>query len=114
MAGSKYQRRTERVPMQTFASIETVGVLASNNQTFGVVLDVSRNGLGLRTGQPPGVGLRVIVRVGIGEEIRPLKAIVRRLKLRSQNVFDVGLEWQDCSTNDLSFVDEFEALHASR
>ncbi len=93
--------------MQTFATLETTGVLARNDQAFTLVIDVSRTGIGLRTGQPPVVGDRVIVRLGLGEEIRQLKAVVRRVSLRRRGVFDVGLEWHGCTRKELAFVDEF-------
>lgn len=109
MSGKKSRRQAVRVPLQTCATIETTDVLTRNNQAFTVVLDVSRSGIGLRTTQPPTKGENVILRIGLGEEILRLHATVRRVTQLAKGGYDVGFEWQGCSGNDLSFLDQFIA-----
>lgn len=113
MSGKRSRRRAVRVPLQTFATIETTDILTRNNQAFTVVVDVSRSGICLRTVQPPQEGENVILRIGIGEEIERLHATVRRVTQLTRGGYDVGLEWQSCSGNDLSFLDQFIAAVAA-
>lgn len=114
MTRKKSRRQSARVPMHTFATIETTDILTRNNQAFTVVLDVSRTGIGVRTAQPPTEGENVILRIGVGEEIKRMNAIVRRVTPLDRGGYDVGLEWQGCTQEDLVFLDEFTTAVGSR
>ncbi|MGE3175361.1 MAG: PilZ domain-containing protein [Planctomycetota bacterium] len=97
-----------RQRLQAFAALETQG-RHPNDQAFSAVTDVSRAGVGLKTGQPPLRGQRVILRLAIEEDIHTITAVATRIRKRDQHVYDVGLDWSSCSDEELEFLDSYLA-----
>src|ERR1041384_5543284 len=67
MAGPADRRRSRRVLFKAAAALITGGRY-TNDQAFCVCINVSRHGIGLRTGQPPTIGQTVVLRLAIDEE----------------------------------------------
>ena len=62
-----------------------------NDQTVGVVVDVSRTGLRLRTPTAvPTIG-GVFLRINVGNEVHEVKASIRRVTKLEEGGYDVGL-----------------------
>lgn len=105
------RRRSARVRIAAVASLETRGSLNANNQALGVVKNMSRTGIGLETGQPPIAGQAVILRLSLDDRTHELKTRATRVKRRGTGHFyDVGLDWTNCSAEDLSFLDQVLAV----
>lgn len=104
-------RRNSRLRIAAMAAMQTKGKLNPNDQALGSVVDVSRSGIGLETGQPPMVGQQVFLRIALDDEIHEVRARTTRVdRLRGQCFFMVGLDWSDCSELELRFLDRvFEA-----
>lgn len=100
------RRRQPRVGKQLFAAIDIQG------DPLCVVFDLSRKGIGLRTAVPPQVGDRLTVRLGVGERIATLPALVRRVIRRVSGGYTIGLEWTGADERELALIDAFEALTA--
>ena len=100
------RRSSPRVRLQAFAALETSGKYA-NDQAFCAVRDVSRHGIGMRTGQPPFVGQEVLLRLAIGEDIHTITTRATRVTKRKDDFFEVGLDWSECTPADLSFLRTF-------
>lgn len=113
MSGREDRRRSERTLLAALASIKTLGFAVHNDQAFSAVIDVSRHGIRVRTGQPPEIGDWVRLRLGIGEEIHSLEGIVRRIE-PAPPAADVGIEWVNCTDEQLEFLDRVEALAPPR
>lgn len=105
------RRRSERSPLATFAALAT-GDTSPNDQAFSVAVDVSRSGIGVRTGQPPAVGQTVVLRLAFGESIHTLTATAMRVEERARNHFDVGLDWAGCTEEQLRCLDAYLAAVA--
>lgn len=102
------QRRHPRVRISAVAALETLGRLNANDQALATVRDVSRAGIGLRTGQPPMAGQAVILRLAIGDEIREIRTLATRVtRCGDSNFYDIGLDWSSCTQEELSFLDRF-------
>lgn len=100
-----------RQRLSAFAALETTDRHA-NDQAFSAVADVSRSGIGLRTGQPPFKGQRVILRLAIGDDIHTITATATRINKRDAYTFHVGLDWSDCTDTEIAFLDEYLAAAA--
>ena len=84
-----------------------MGSLHVNDQAVCAVQDLSRNGIGLRTGQPPVLGQGVKLRIAIDEIIHELPARVTRVVQHEfSRLYDVGLDWTFCNNEQLAFLDE--------
>ena len=104
--GQPNRRRAPRVPVVALASLEVRGSVNSNDQAMASVRDLSRTGIGLETGQPPLKGQTVLLRLSLGEEIVELTTRVTRVEqLEGSHFFHVGLDWSDCSEEQLAFLD---------
>ena len=69
--------------------------------------DVSKSGIGLETGQPPMVGQGVLLRLALDDEIREIRTLATRVHRRGQsNFYEVGLDWSNCTTEQLQFLDK--------
>lgn len=106
MAGKQDRRRSERSRLAALATIKTQGFAMQNDQAFSAVMDVSRHGVRLRTGQPPEPGDWVRLRLGIGEAIVSIEGVTRRVE-RIGKAFDVGIEWVNCTPQQLEFLDQY-------
>lgn len=105
------RRRQSRVRVAAIATLETSGTLNPNNQALCSVTDVSRTGIGLRTGQPPMRGQIVTLRVALDEEVHELRTLATRVnRCGSGNFYDVGLDWSSCSPEQLAFLDRVLAV----
>ena len=62
------------------------------NQGFGVVLDVSANGMRIRTPQPPPPNSEVVLRTNVGEDIHEVRAFVRWVSEVESGVHEFGVE----------------------
>lgn len=103
------QRRSERYPGRTYASLSTGG-LAGCDQAFCIVVDVSRHGICVRTPQPPKKGQLATLRIGLEEEVHTVSArVVRVLELDTGH--DVGLELHPDNPSHLRFYQAFEKLY---
>lgn len=100
------RRRNPRFRMDAYAALESKGMFTSNDQAFGPVLDISRTGIRMRTGQPPHVGQMVVLRVAVEEDIHTLRAIAARVTPAGRDLYDVGMDFSWCSTEELAFLDE--------
>ncbi len=105
---SKERRKTQRQRLQAFAALETKG-RHPNDQAFCAVVDVSRSGIGLKTGQPPLQGQVVHLRLAIGDNIHTIAANASRIQKRDAYTFDVGLDWSNCTDEEVAFLDEVRA-----
>lgn len=104
-------RRHPRVRVAALAAIETMGTLNANNQALGAVRDVSRCGIGLQTGQPPMAGQTVQLRMELGDEIHVLRGRATRVQRCGKgNFFDIGIDWTDCTPEQLAFLDRVLAV----
>jgi hypothetical protein len=97
--------------LQAYAALQTFGLVA-NDQAFLAVVDISRGGIGLRTGQPPELGEPVTLRLAIGEDIHTIQATVARVAPRGHGLYDIGLDWSHSDAGSLKFLDEFLAAQA--
>jgi hypothetical protein len=102
------RRKTERRQVQAYAALETIGRFP-NDQAFSAVFDVSRSGIGVKTGQPPTNGQTVYLRLAMGETIHTLRTTATRVQKREGCWYDVGLDWSNCKKEELAFLDEFLA-----
>jgi PilZ domain len=105
----KNRRRSHRIRMHTVASIMTMRERDPNDQGIGVVVDVSRHGVRLSTGQPPRVGVRVRLRLVIDQDIHTIEGVTRRVVRHKGKGFEVGIEWDDSEPGNLQFLDRFIA-----
>ncbi|MCR9248189.1 MAG: PilZ domain-containing protein [bacterium] len=106
------RRRQPRLPIAASAAIETRGKFNPGNQALCSVRDVSRSGIGVETGQPPMIGQQVFLRVALDEEIHELTTRATRVqRIQGTNFYEVGLDWGDCTVEQLEFLDRvFEAV----
>ena len=103
----KDQRRSPRVCVAAVVAREAIGRLNNNNQALGTVKNVSRHGIGLETGQPPMRGQVVVLRLALNDVVHELRTRAIRVTKRGDgNFYDVGLDWSNCSEEQLSFLDE--------
>src|SRR5688572_7069954 len=102
------RRRSKRVLFKAVAAMVTGG-RHMNDQAFCVCVNVSRHGIGLRTGQPPIVGQTVVLRLAIGDEIHSLLAITKQITRAGKDWYHVGLDWSSCSKPELQFLDRYIA-----
>lgn len=98
------RRRSSRQRFGALAALVAVG-RHPNDQAFSAVVDVSRHGICVRTGQPPIVGQPVFLRLAIDEEIHTLRTTVTRVAKRQKGVYEVGLDWSSCSARELEFLE---------
>ncbi|MCK5942477.1 MAG: PilZ domain-containing protein [Planctomycetes bacterium] len=100
------RRRSARVRAVAMATLETQGVLNANDQALCTVHDLSRNGIGLETGQPPTKGQAVVVRLSLDDEIHELRARAARVsRCEGSHFYSIGLDWSECAPEDLTFLD---------
>lgn len=96
-----------RVRLVAIATLESIGSRHANNQAVGTVRDVSRVGIGLETGQPPLKGQTVLLRLLLEDTIHELRTKVMRVVRRGDsNYYQIGLDWSECSPEQLSFLDK--------
>ena len=100
------RRNWIRVKAEAYASLEVEG-LQNNDQGFAVVLDVSMRGIRVRTPQPPAPSQKVIIRVGVGEELYLIRAIVARVNARDDGTYDVGLVYSTINELKVKFIEAF-------
>ncbi|MFY9344104.1 MAG: PilZ domain-containing protein [Planctomycetota bacterium] len=111
MTHDNERRRAPRVRVAAVAALETKGSLSPNNQGLGVVKNVSRTGIGLETGQPPIPGQTVILRLALDDQTHELRTRATRVDRRGTgHFFDVGLDWGNCTTEQLAFLDAVLAV----
>jgi hypothetical protein len=100
------RRRSARVRVAAVASMQTFGSMNANNQALGTVRDLSRTGIGLETGQPPMSGQCVTLRIAIDDQIHEIQTRATRVVRRgNSHFFEVGLDWAECSPEELAFLD---------
>jgi hypothetical protein len=105
------RRRATRVRVAAVAALETAGALNANNQALSVVKNVSRTGVGIETGQPPICGQTVTLRLAIDEEMHVLRTRATRVTRRgTSNFYEVGLDWSECTAEQLAFLDNLLRL----
>lgn len=111
MSVNRQSDRAPRVSIAAIAALETFGQLNANNQALGSVRNVSRTGIGLETGQPPLCGQSVFLRISLDDEIHKVTARTTRVDRQGDsNFYVVGLDWSDCQTDQLAFLERvFEA-----
>jgi hypothetical protein len=107
MPSRKDRRRSPRVAVAAFATLETTDLVDATDQIFGAVADVSRTGIAVHVAVEPRMGQRVRVRLGIGEQIHELDGVVTRVDRRHGCLYDVGLDWAGCEKEQLEFLDAF-------
>ena len=79
----------------------------NNDQAMASVRDLSRTGIGLETGQPPLKGQTVLLRLSLGDEIIELTTRATRVQqLKGSHFYHVGLDWSNCSDEQLAFLDD--------
>lgn len=101
------RRRSTRVRVAACATLETKGVLNPNDQAFCTVRDVSQGGIGLETGQPPMVGQGVVLRMALDDTVHELRTLATRVQRRgTSNFYEVGLDWSNCTPEQLEFLRE--------
>jgi hypothetical protein len=105
------RRRSERTRMPALATITTMSGSSVNDQAVGTVVDVSRHGVRLRTGQPPPVGTWVRMRFAIGDQFHTIEGVTRRVISAGPRAgYDIGIEWDDSEPESLRFLDRFIAV----
>ncbi len=112
MSADDDRRRHPRHQVAASATLETHGKLNPSDQALCSVRNVSRSGIGVETGQPPLVGQQVFLRVALDEEIHELMTRATRIERGDDtNFYDVGLDWSDCTQEQLEFLDRvFDAV----
>lgn len=111
MTEDSNRRRATRVRVAAIATMETRGTINANNQAVCTVRNMSRTGIGLETGQPPIAGQTVILRVVLDEQMHELRTRATRITRRGKtNFYDVGLDWNGCSPEQMTFLDAVLAL----
>ncbi|MCA8949243.1 MAG: PilZ domain-containing protein [Planctomycetes bacterium] len=109
--GDDERRRHPRCQIAASATLETRGKFNPSNQALCSVLNVSRAGIGVETGQPPMVGQQVFLRVALGDEIHELATRATRVDAGDRaNFYQVGLDWGDCTVEQLEFLDRVFAI----
>lgn len=108
MSKEQDRRRAPRQRLQAFAALETKD-RHPNDQAFSAVTDVSRAGIGIKTGQPPLKGQRVYLRLAINDEIHEITAIASRIQKRDGYTYNVGLDWSACTDEEIKFLDDYLA-----
>lgn len=104
-------RRHPRLRIAALAAMRTGGLLNPTDQALGSVVDVSRSGIGLQTGQPPMVGQAVHLRISLDDEIHEVFARATRVERdQGANFYRVGLDWNVGSEAELKFLDEVFAV----
>jgi len=107
MSQDRDRRRGPRVRVAAFATLETRGVMNANNQALCSVQNVSQSGIGLETGQPPLVGQGVVLRLALDDKVHELRTLATRVCRRgTSNFYEVGLDWSNCTTEQLEFLGE--------
>jgi hypothetical protein len=110
MDDSDDRRRATRVRVVGLATVQTGGALNRNDQALCTVIDVSRSGIGVETGQPPLLGQKVQLRIALDDRIHEIPGRTTRVQRRGDtNFFRVGFDWSDCSSEQLAFLDEILA-----
>lgn len=107
------RRRHPRQRVAASAALETGGSYNPNNQALCSVRNVSRSGIGVETGQPPLCGQEVLLRVALDDEIHEVKTRATRVVQAedSKSFYEVGLDWSECSAEELEFLDRvFDAV----
>jgi hypothetical protein len=111
MSQDQDRRRGKRVRVAAFATLETRGVLNPNDQALCSVQNVSQSGIGLETGQPPLIGQGVILRLALDGDVHEMRTLATRVQRRgSSNFYDVGLDWSNCTPEQLEFLDQVLAV----
>ena len=101
------RRRHPRAEGESYASLEVIGLLA-NDQAFGIVIDVSRSGVCVRTPQPPYLAQNAKVRMEVAGEMLTLDAQVMRVeRIGSTEAWDVGLRFDCLSSAQERFFEKF-------
>jgi hypothetical protein len=104
-APSQDQRSSPRIALPAFASLEAEQAGEWSPQSFGAVANISRSGLAVRVPHPYSMGEVMEVRIAIKNAIHEMQGRVVRSRKRAPNLFDVALEWTNCSPQVLSHVD---------
>lgn len=108
------RRKHPRTEGESYASLEVIGLLA-NDQAFGVVIDVSRSGVCVRTPQPPYLAQNAKVRMDIGGEMLTLDAQVMRVeRIGNSEAWDVGLRFDGLSSAQERFFARFLKARAEQ
>ena len=110
---TKEQRSSPRIPIPAFASLETEQTGECRSQSFGAVANISRSGLAVRVPHPYCMGDVIQVRIAIKNTIHEMQGRVVRTRKRATNVFDVALEWTNCSPQVLGYVDAMIRMAAA-
>jgi hypothetical protein len=99
-------RKHPRMRIEALAALKSHGRQGCD-QAFSAVVDISRSGIGVRTGQPPAIGQAVTVRLALGERIHVLNSAVTRVVPRGNGTFTVGLDWHVNTPEDMEFLEQF-------
>ena len=106
-AAASQLRDRRRAPRRTrsdlCASLEVPG-MRGGDQGFGIVMDLSDQGMCIRTPQPPVCATPVLVRIAVHDEVVVLTTIARRVDEVRRGIYDVGLELLGYSPDQLSLL----------
>jgi hypothetical protein len=110
------RRNSPRLRVAACAALEAVGMRSECDQALGSVLDVSRDGIGIETGQPPRIGQLVRLRIALDDEIEEVLARTARVSRPPRSIFSiVGFVWEPESEAQLAFLEKVfiaaEELH---
>ena len=110
--GKKVEKRQEERMQaeQVFVAMTVIGFQGSD-QAFGVVQNVSEDGMCVCTPQPPTKGSSVQLRVSVCEELHEVQATVRWVRPARKGGFHVGLEFAPADHGRLMFLKAFLEDH---
>ena len=101
------KRQEERMEAeQVFVAMTVLGFQGSD-QAFGVVQNVSEDGICVTTPQPPAKGSSVELRISVCEEVHEVKATVRWVRPAPKGGFDVGVEFAPADHGRMMFLKAF-------
>ncbi len=101
------QRQEERMDAeQVFVAMTVLGFQGSD-QAFGVVQNVSEDGMCVCTPQPPAKGSSMHLRISVCEDLHEVQATVRWIRPAPKGGFDVGLEFAPADHGRLLFLKSF-------
>ncbi len=95
-------RESFRVGSENFASYR---LFNSEEQVIqegvATITDISRTGIAFTTNYQPETGLKIELAIGVGDEIVKTTGRVRNQKSVDQKIFQIGVEFDFLSENDL-------------
>ncbi|MHC5062758.1 MAG: PilZ domain-containing protein [Planctomycetota bacterium] len=101
------KRQDERMPADQIFAALTVQGFQGSDQGFGVVQNVSEDGICIQTPQPPPKACGVELRISVCEEVHVVQATVRWVRPTDRGGYEVGMEFAPADHGRLMFLKSF-------